>query len=414
MALSLPGLNADLIASLKSGDLTGLEKLFRAVYPALLAKAKETLGDDVAASRVVERLIPRLFADRASLTTPDELNAYLDGAVHDAAVRERSRLAGIRKHDDGGKKSAAAAPSADEVWRRIAVTVQGPSAAEREAASQMKEKLRHEAAGHIKQATKERPLWVSLGAGALILAVVVGSFYFFQKSGEVGRLGRQVNSVDARELKTGTGQRGNVTLDDGTTAKFGADTKVRVPGKFGELVRGVGLDGAAEFTVAQNPTPFQVLAKNVQITALGTVFAVNSYANSPHVIVRVREGSVKVEVQEPEESEHTLTAGQTLLITPDGKTSTPDENQLAVALGYLDDQFVLPSMSLKATLAEIKRWYGTDLFLKDTTLNSRMIDSLRAPLSSSADAIKAIEVASGLVADWEGQTRILRERVGGK
>jgi ferric-dicitrate binding protein FerR (iron transport regulator) len=410
MALSLPGLDADLVASLKSGNLGALEKLFRAAYPALLAKAKETLDDDVAASRVVERLIPRIYAERATLSTPDALASSLEALLHESAVRERSRLAGIRKRDDGGKKSTGGAPSADEVWRRIATTVQGPTAAQLAEASQMKEKLRHEAGAHIKKMTKGTPMWVNAGAGVLILGVVVGIFYFFQKSGETGRLSRQVNSVDVRELRTGTGQRGNVTLDDGTTAKFGADTKVRVPSKFGELVRGVGLEGAAEFTVAQDPVPFQVLAKNVEITAVGTVFAVSSYPQADHVIIRVKEGSVKVLVIEPTESEQTLTAGQTLLVNADGTTAAPNEQQLAVALGYLEDQFVIAGENLKTVLAEIKRWYGTDLFLMDTTLGNRMIDSLRAPLGSSADAIKAIEAASGLVAGWEGQTRVLKEK----
>ncbi|MGQ0765808.1 MAG: FecR domain-containing protein [Gemmatimonadota bacterium] len=410
MALTLPGLSAELIAAVKSGDMSALEKLFRAAYPVMLAKAREVLDDEAAASRVVERLFPRLFAERATLTSPEELSGFVDSAVHDAAVRERSRLAGIRKRDDPAKKSTASAPSPDEVWKRVMVVVQGPSDADRAAVSEMKDKLRHEAAGHIKQMTKQRPWYIPVGAGALLIVAVAGILYFFQKSGEVGRLGRQVNSVDARELKTGSGQRGNVTLDDGTTAKFGADTKVRVPARFAEMVRGVGIEGAAEFTVAEDPMPFQVLAKNVQITATGTVFAVSSYAHSPHVIIRVKEGTVRAEVLEPTESEHTLSAGEMLLVAPDGSTSIPDANQLAVALGYLDDQFFLLGVTLREALGEIKRWYGTDLFLKDTTLNSRRIDSLRATLSSSSDAIKAIEAASGLVADWEGQTRILRVR----
>ena len=410
MALSIPGLDADLLAKVRNGDLGALETLFRAAYPVLLGKAKEVLGDDTAAARVVEKLFPRLYADRAALATPDALTEMLDGAVHDAAVRERSRIAGIRKRDDSGARSSAAAPSADAVWTRIAATIQGPSADTVAQANQMKAKLRHEAGGHIREMTKTTPWYVRAGMGAAILAVVAIGGYVFARSGEKGRLSRQVASMDVRDLKTGTGQRGNVTMDDGTRAMFGAETRVVVPSEFLKTQRGVGLVGAAQFKVAEDKTmPFQVLARNVIVTATGTEeFAVRAYATDDAVIVRAKEGTVNVEVQEPSTSEHALSPGQALLIKGDGTTSQPSEAQLTEALGYLDGTFAVDNKSLRHTLGEIKKWYGTELFLKDTTMGARMV-SLTAPLTSSTDAIKAVESASGLAFGWEGKTMVLKQ-----
>lgn len=410
MALSIPGLDADLLAKVRNGDLGALEKLFRAAYPLLIAKAHEVLGDDSAAARVVERLFSRLSAERAALTTPDDLNQMLDGAVHEAAVRERSRLAGIRKRDDASAKAGVPAPTADDVWKRIVTTIQGPSAEAVAQASQMKDKLRHEAGGHIREMTKTTPWYVRAGAGAALLAVVAVVLFVFAKSGEKGRLQRQVAGLDVRDLKTGTGQRGNVTMDDGTTAMFGAETRVVVPTEFLKSQRGVGLTGAAEFKVAQETSfPFQVLAGNVIITATGAEqFAVRNYPTDSAVIVRAKEGSVKVDVQEPVQSEHTLNAGQALLIKPDGSTSQPTDAQLGEALGYLADTFALNNKTLRHALSEIKKWYGTELFLKDTTMGSRVV-TLTAPLTSSTEAIKAVEGASGLAFGWEGKTMVLKE-----
>jgi len=409
MALSIPGLDADLLTQVRNGDLGALEKLFRAAYPILIDKAKEVLGDDTAAARVVERLFPRLFAERAALTTPAALEEMLDGAVHEAAVRERSRLAGIRKRDDASAKSSAPAPSADDVWKRISTTIQGPSAEAVAQATEMKDKLRHEAGGHIREMTKTTPWYVRAGAGAALLAVVAVLLFVFAKSGEKGRLQRQVAGLDVRDIKTGTGQRGNVTMDDGTTAMFGAETRVVLPSEFAKTQRGVGITGAAEFKVAQDATyPFQVLARNVIVTATGTEqFAVRAYPTDEGVIVRAKEGSVKVEVQEPVVSEHTLNPGQALLINADGSTAPPTEAQMAEALGYLDGTFSIENKSLRHTLSEIKKWYGTELFLKDTTMGSRMV-SMNAPLTSSTEAIKAVEGASGLVFGWEGRTMVLK------
>jgi ferric-dicitrate binding protein FerR (iron transport regulator) len=322
-------------------------------------------------------------------------------ALHEAAVR-RSRLAGIRKRDDGGKASGPAQPTA---WSKVAAT-----SAERRAGAGAQDEgtARARAAGHIKQMTKTTPWYVRAGAGVVLISVVAGILGFFARSGEKGRLQRQISAA-VKDVKTGTGQRGNVTLDDGSKAMFGAETRVTIPEQFNELARGVGLIGVAEFTPKQEALPFQVLANNVMLTSSGAeTFAVRYFQGDPGVIVRVKQGTIRVEVQEPNESTQTLTAGQTLMIMPDGSTTQPTEAQLGEAFGYIDGTFAVDNKSLKTTLAEIKRWYGTELFLEDTTMGSRMV-SMSAPLTSTTDAIKAVETASGLVFGWEGQTMVLKE-----
>lgn len=408
MSLSIPGLNADLLSKLKSGDLGALETLFRAAFPALMAKAKETLGDDSAAARVVERLIPKLFAERAAFTTPDALTSMLDGAVHEAAVRERSRLAGIRKRDDGKAAASTAAPSADEVWGKVINVIKGPSEEALAQAKQMKEKLAHEAGGHIREMTKQTPFYVRALVGlALVGAVGLGG-YLFARSGEKGRLARQISAA-VKDIKTGTGQRGNVVLDDSSQALFGAETRVTIPEQFNDLARGIGLEGAAEFTPKVANLPFQVLSGNVMFTAPGAAkFAIRHYKEEDYVIARVKEGTVTVEVQEPNESTQQMTAGQTLLIKADGSTAQPTEAQLNEAFGYVDGTFSIDQKPLRHTLAMIKRWYGTEMFLEDTTMGGQVV-SMSAPLTSTTDAIKAVETASGLNFGWEGQTMVLKK-----
>ncbi len=405
MALSIPGLDAALFDKFKSGDLGALEKLFRSAFPVLLAKAKEDIDDDGAAARVVERLIPRLYAERADFNSPDDVNRFLDETVHAAAVREKSRLAGLRKHDSGARTTAA--HSIDEVWGKILATISGPTAEQMAEAARMKDALAHEASAHIKAATKTRPWYVTAGLGLVMIGVVAAGMFYFARSGEEGRLGRQVTALDAREVKTGTGQRGNVTLDDGTTARVGAESRIVVPKEFNETTRGIGIQGAAEFKVFEDPKAFQVLAKNVVVTATGTTFAVSAYPNLDGVVVMVSEGTVKINVESPKKSEHTLSAGETMAIDAEGATAKASDVQMNEGLGYLRDSMWVNNRSLKFALGQVKRWYGTDLFLVDTTLGRQMI-SVSAPLGSSTDAIKAMEAATGLVFGWEGQTMVLK------
>jgi ferric-dicitrate binding protein FerR (iron transport regulator) len=406
MALSIPELTDDLLSKLKSGDVGALETLFRAAYPALLAKAKEVVDDDAAAARVVERLIPKVFAERATLTTPDAFAASLESALHEAAVRERSRLAGLHKHDTAAKKASAPAPTVDSVWSHIATAIQGPSAEARAEAQHMRAKAAHDAAGHIKAVTRGAPWYLRIGGAAVAIVIVLGIYWYITNTGERGRLVRQL-SIAVEDKTTGTGQRGTVTLDDGTRAALGADTRVAIPEGFSTLTRVVGLSGVAEFTPPDAELPFQVLTGDVLLTAAGAEsFAVRNHRDDSSVTIRVKQGSVKVEVEEPEEIEQTLTAGQSLVIAADGSTSQATEAQLAESFGYLEGNLTIGNRPLKAALNEIRRWYGTELFLQDTTLGSRPV-SFTAPLTSSSDVIKAIESASGLTFGWEGRRMML-------
>jgi ferric-dicitrate binding protein FerR (iron transport regulator) len=97
------------------------------------------------------------------------------------------------------------------------------------------------------------------------------------------------------------------------------------------------------------------------------------------------------------------------VIDKDGKTSQPTDAQLSEAFGYIDGTFSVNNRSLKTALAEIKRWYGSELFLQDTTMGAQQV-TVTAPLTSTNEAIKAIETASGLVFGWEGKTMVLKAK----
>ena len=64
----------------------------------LVEQAKGQLdGDATAASRVVERAFVRMWRDRGAIAAPEAFEGALNAAVHETAVRERSRLAGLQR-----------------------------------------------------------------------------------------------------------------------------------------------------------------------------------------------------------------------------------------------------------------------------------------------------------------------------
>lgn len=126
-----------------------------------------------------------------------------------------------------------------------------------------------------------KPRWLSWTvAAALVVAGVVGATLWSE-----GFVGGSV-------FQTTTGERREVALEDGSTLRLGAQTRVRV--QFSDTERDVTLErGEAVFKVAKNPTrPFIVIADDTRVRAIGTEFGVEQRHKS--VVVTVAEGRVAV------------------------------------------------------------------------------------------------------------------------
>jgi len=91
------------------------------------------------------------------------------------------------------------------------------------------------------------------------------------------------------------GQRGQITLEDGTKVWINADTRLKYPAHFNEKTREVYLEGEAYFEVAHNKQkPFLVHTSSIEVKVLGTKFNVKSYKNDLKTETTVAEGCVSV------------------------------------------------------------------------------------------------------------------------
>ena len=101
------------VAGVRHGDARALERLFRRCYAELIDLATAELGDDVSgASGVVVHAFVRVWEEHASFQTPDVLEVFLNSAMREAAVRERSEPA-LRQIEPRGTLSV------EDAWRRV-------------------------------------------------------------------------------------------------------------------------------------------------------------------------------------------------------------------------------------------------------------------------------------------------------
>src|ERR1043166_247788 len=246
-------IDANAFTAFRQGDEQALQQIFRAHYDALLEQAKGELdGDAAAASRVVERAFVRLWRERAAVASPEALQSAMSATVHEAAVRERSRLAGLHRFGAAAGKTtgthhAAAPASSDEAWARLQAAVHAadaPVVHDARSGGKM-------AAAHMTAATKKTKSWVLPTVGIIIVGIgIIPAINLIFHRGDAYMGTAALESSDVRIVSSGAGQIAAVTLGDSTKTKLAPETRLRIPAAFGMSVRAVRLNGSGQFAVA--------------------------------------------------------------------------------------------------------------------------------------------------------------------
>ncbi len=137
-------------------------------------------------------------------------------------------------------------------------------------------------------------VWQRVAAVAVVvvmtgLGVLAGHWLMPSQQGAEGML----------SIRTGVGERSNVTLPDGTEVQLNAKTTVRYDCSMPHSERRVQVDGEAYFNVAKDAEhPFVVSADGVDVTCLGTAFNIRNYGEERNVSVLLTEGKVRVSAGE--------------------------------------------------------------------------------------------------------------------
>lgn len=392
-------------------DEKALERLFRAQYAKWLADAKGRLGPDAApaAPRVVSKAFHLAWQDRKRFHSEDELDAFLGAQIHHGATREISRRAGLHRMDHheglGGAKTKHETHemSVDEAWDRLQHTLQGgaPEAYRARASS-----ARHEAAEHMKGLAKERSYKPLIIVGVVGVALGLVGVWYVRKVGEARATTNALAAANARNYETSYGQQVNITLDDGTVALVGPESRLTVPNRFGIGLRAVRIDGTASFDVKPGQEkPFEVRVGDVAVLARGTVFVVRKYRDETSATIHVKDGAVDVRVGE---TIRPVAQGTSLIVSNTGAMSVPSAEQVAEAAAWTDGNVNIQGQTLRYILPQLKRWYGLDVKVPDATLLDRKV-FLSAPIDSKRAALASVEKSGGLKFSYIGENMVFND-----
>jgi transmembrane sensor len=208
--------------------------------------------------------------------------------------------------------------------------------------------------------------------------------------------GRYINANLANHASTYTtanGERATITLPDGSTVTLNVGSQLHVPANFATGNRTVQLAGEAFFTVNSHAgSPFTVIAGPSTTRVLGTQFVVRYYVTDTSATVAVREGKVMVQSS-------VLTGAQQIQVGKFGVAHSVEPaspHQFTFAAGIL----TLPPMSMADAIAELNRWYNTDIQLADASLRNERISG-QFPAGSISDLSAHLE--------WLFNVRVVRE-----
>jgi ferric-dicitrate binding protein FerR (iron transport regulator) len=402
MVVQSHSIPADLVAAVRDGNEQVIERAFTELFPALVSEAESQLHDRASAVRVVERAFQQVLVEKPG--DIESLDRFLTQSIHQAAVREQSRLAALRRfeHNEGvahHEPRAGDPADAAQSWKHIR------EARARVAAGHAPvdpKEAQHVAASHLSAAMKrDNRRWsIPLIVGAIVVLSVAG--YGVSKIDTRPSekfVMAQLNAATARSINTPSGQVGNISLTDGTAMKIAAGSQLKVVNNFGEQLRAVLVRGTASFTIAPHKRPLELRGKDVAISATEGRVDLRAEDNRP-ALVRVVSGSPQITVGD---SSWVAAPGQAFVV--DNGVRQASAPEIEEAFAWLDGRFAVKG-TVREVVASIRRWYDMDVGIGDNSIAEWPAEATGS-LESLTSAISSLEKSAKVKMEWQNRQMLL-------
>lgn len=179
-----------------------------------------------------------------------------------------------------------------------------------------------------------------------------------------------------REISMDKGQRGNITLSDGTKVVLNADSKIILPDVFKADKREITLKGEAFLDVAHDADrPFVISIDDAVVEVLGTSFGVRSYPDDESVQVVVSNGKVSLGAKEESNTSNAvLSAGEMgQLYMSDHRIVKKVVEDMDLFLGWKEGWLKFKDTSMEKVARDLERKYDVDIEFADERLKDLML-----------------------------------------
>jgi transmembrane sensor len=244
----------------------------------------------------------------------------------------------------------------------------------------------------------------TLAAAAVILVSTLALRIFRDGAGK-----RPVAIAAApRVFATPVGGRDSIPLPDGSSVILGPNSRLTVPADFGRRSRQVELNGVAYFDVRHDAArPFLVRDASALIEDVGTSFAVSN-AHDGSVHVSVTSGMVRLRPVDASTSGVTLNAGDRGLLDRAGHPHAYAGAVSAEDMAWTQGRLVFRDAPLPHVALELRRWYGIDLRLADSTLANQHL-TVTFEHETADSVLRVIALTLGARIERRGDMAVLHD-----
>lgn len=203
-----------------------------------------------------------------------------------------------------------------------------------------------------KQKSKKRIRLISIAVAAIMLFIAVPLLVLELGNKDIEQ--EMISYVSQDTVSV-------VNLDDGSQLTLNEGSKIEYDKNFEEN-RTVQLDGEAYFEVnhIDDDNRFVVVAKNVNITVVGTKFNVKALDGSEIVEVSVTEGIVRVQ-QDISEDYEELLAGDKIKINTSTNEIVRDTTEVLNDLFWITKKIVFDNSDIGEVASTLSNIYGIDV-----------------------------------------------------
>jgi transmembrane sensor len=214
------------------------------------------------------------------------------------------------------------------------------------------------------------------------------------------------------DYTTQRGQMKVIPLADGSVVSLNTASSIKV--SYTKALRTITLiQGEALFDVAKDALrPFQVLAGDAQVFAIGTSFVVRHLADAP-IEVLVREGVVEVNKRAHNTPGVRLSSNMRAVTAPEAQSpvkvvaaTAPDEIRRAMA--WREGRVIFQGETLRQAVAEFQRYSDTRILIDDDTIAAQAVTGL-FQVNDPIGFAQAVATSFGLHAEvGDKQVRLYR------
>ena len=254
--------------------------------------------------------------------------------------------------------------------------------------------------------------WLAPIAATLLFGVI-GTAVWYGRTSPVRNAGPVTPDV---VYQTRRGQTATVRLSDGSQIRLAPESRLVIPGAFGDSLRELALEGEAVFDVHHDTArPFRVRTRTTLTEDIGTKFNVRAYGKETQVSVAVAEGAVTLARLASVPRPRARSAGVLLhvgdlgTLERDGSVSVVRGAPVGRALAWTRNQLVFVKQPLPDVLATIARWYDLDIQIVDPQVAAHPVTA-RFSTQSVDEMLQSLAIAVEGAVQRDGRRVTLRGR----